>query len=315
MFWYCNECVVLVRDRLGIAKRLESLERHVVANNASATEILSKLENKSNSLDRENQWSSIVQRNKFPPLIIKPKNTGQDSVATKKSVVNKINPSDLSVEIKKVKQVSQGRVFIECNDRESLKKLQDKVESELSDEYTVEIPKIANPKVLIVGIQEKFVNNEEEFIQRIKSQSSLAAVTQMDVKIIKKYIPKNKKLNNVVLEVTPEIFNCLLKHKRIYMEWESFPIYEYWGVIRCYKCWRYGHKAIHCRQQNIVCPLCNGKHKSDECKSDSLECTNCKYAHEVLKIPDIEYRHSVFNKECICFKRAQEKIRSRTQYI
>lgn len=43
--------------------------------------------------------------------------------------------------------------------------------------------------------------------------------------------------------------------------------------------------------------------------------TACKHAHEVLKIPNIDYRHTVFDKKCLCFQRAQERAKSRVQYI
>lgn len=316
LFWYCNDCVILVDERLNIEKRMANLERQAEENKITTTEILSRLETTSTTEKNENLWSTVVKKKKFPPLIIKPKNTNQDSATTKNIVTQKINPSELSVEVNKFKPVGKGSVVIECNDGESLKKLKNKAVAELSDNYTIDIPKIVNPKVVIVGIQETYLNTEEDFIQRVKSQICLSKFDEnVTIKFVKKYIPKNKQLYNVVLEVEPEVFKCLIKHGRMFINWGSLPIYEYVGVLRCYKCWKYGHKAIHCQQPNIICPLCNQSHKSEDCKSTVKECTNCKYAHEVLKIPNIEFGHTVFDRDCVCYQRAHERAKSRTQYI
>lgn len=315
LFWYCDVCVNVIEEKLNIAKKLEQLESRIDENKTSTSEILNKLKDAPAIQETKESWSSIVKKNAFPPIIIKPKNASQDSDTTKKAILQKIHPAELSVEVKKVKSAGKGSIVIECNDKESLNKLQNKAVSVLSENYTVEIQKEIKPKVVIVGIKEKFVSNEQEFIQRISNQTCLSEVNEKDIKVIKKYTPKNKNIYNVILEVSPTAFKCLLNSKRVFIEWDSLPIYEYVNVLRCFKCWKYGHKAVHCRQDNIVCPQCNKNHKSEMCTSIEKECTNCKHAHDVLKIPNIDYKHSVFDKKCICYQRAQERVKSRTQYI
>lgn len=86
--------------------------------------------------------------------------------------------------------------------------------AELSEDYTVEIPKMANPKILMVGMLEKYLDSEENFIDRIKRQSNLFGTQDFDVKIIRKYIPRNKKLHNVILEVSPVFFKDIRKMEK-----------------------------------------------------------------------------------------------------
>lgn len=315
VFWYCNGCVTVINDKLDTAKKMDKIEIQVAENRVNTAEILRRLEQTSVSNREKPQWSDIVKRNPSPPLLIRPKQTDQHSNITKQAVIQTINPSELSVEINKCKPVGRGGIVIECGDKESLQKLQDKATTELAENYTVEIPKIANPKVVVVGVQEKYLNNEEEFIRRVKNQSCFADLKDMTVKINRKYIPKNKRLHNIVMELSPDAFKRLIGTGKLYIDWDSFPVYEYVGVLRCYKCWKYGHKAIRCQQPNIVCPNCNKNHKSEDCNSTVKECTNCKHAQEVLKIPNIDYKHSVFDKNCICYMRAVEKAKARINYI
>lgn len=295
---------------------MEKLELQVAENRLNTTEILKKLEHTSVTNKEQPQWSDIVKKNPFPPLIIRPKQTDQHSNITKQAVIQNIDPSELSVEVNKFKSVGRGGIVIECGDTKSLQKLQDKAVTKLAENYTIEIPKIANPKVVVVGVHKEYVNNEEEFIKRVKNQSCLEVLgDDISVKVNRKYIPKNKQLHNIVLELSPKAFKCLTGSGKVYIDWDSFPVYEYVGVLRCYKCWKYGHKAVNCQQPNSVCPVCSQNHKSEDCKSNVKECINCKHASEVLKIPNIDYKHSVFDRNCICYIRAVEKARARTHYI
>ena len=125
---------------------------------------------------------------------------------------------------------------------------------------------------------------------------------------------KNSRLQNVILEVSVDVFRILQSNKREFFDWDCYPVYEYVSVLRCFKCWKYGHKAANCRQEHIVCPLCNKNHSSENCTSEVFECTNCKYAHDVLKINDIEINHTVFDKSCISYQRAIERVKNRTKY-
>lgn len=291
------------------------MEKQFEENQIQTKELIKKLgETHPPVVANINQWSSIVKKDKFPPLIIKPKQAGQDSEATKNAVIKKINPTDISAEVKRCKQAGNGSVVIECSDKESLQKMQTKALAELSDQYTVAIPKIICPKIIIVGVENKYVDDEADFVRRVKNQGSLQTLENVEIKFIKKFVPKGKTYHNVILELSPDAFQCLVKNKRVFFDWDSYAVYEYIGVLRCYKCWKYGHKAVNCQQNNIICPLCNQNHKSEECTSNVKECINCKFAHDVLKISGIDYRHSVFDKNCISYQRAQEKVKARTQY-
>lgn len=315
LFWFCDNCADGIKEKLDITKNLRKLEENIQECRQNTIEILNQTSETKLLSQNNEQWSDIVKKKVFPPLIIRPKNVSQDSKTTKTVVEQKIKPNDLSVSVNKFKSVRQGCVMIECNDGDSLKKLQNKAVAELSEEYEVEISKLINPKVVVVGVKKEHLTSPEEFLDIIRTQNCLSNTSVNEIKFIKKYVPKRKpNLNNVILEVSAEIMKCLQNVKRVFFDWTSYPVYEYLGVLRCYKCWKYGHRAIHCRHETVVCPLCNKNHKGEECSSDSFECTNCKYAHDVLKIKNIEFKHTVFDKNCASYHRAIDQLKGRTQY-
>lgn len=72
--------------------------------------------------------------------------------------------------------------------------------------------------------------------------------------------------------------------------------------------------ADQCRNNDIVCPKCSENHKLQDCKSETQICANCKHAKEVLKIPNIEYNHMAFNRECEAYKRIYQQMQMRVDY-
>ena len=72
--------------------------------------------------------------------------------------------------------------------------------------------------------------------------------------------------------------------------------------------------ANKCNNPKVICPKCIGEHISNDCKSTNTECANCKYAVEVLKVPNITYHHAAYDKECESYKRIYNQLLSRIQY-
>lgn len=54
------------------------------------------------------------------PLIIKPKNSNQDSTKTKKDLEQLASPADIGASISRVKQVSYGCVIVHWEDKQPL---------------------------------------------------------------------------------------------------------------------------------------------------------------------------------------------------
>lgn len=73
----------------------------------------------------------------------------------------------------------------------------------------------------------------------------------------------------------PMVFKGLFGNREVSLGGGGWPVYEYVGVIRYCKSWKYGYKAGTCRPESVICPFCS--HKSDKCKSKTYECTSRRY--------------------------------------
>lgn len=327
VYWFCDECIKIIPSKLTqsvstadtktIQQKIEKLTLRTEEISETTKECLEHLSGKlfaykSNNNNMSN-WSDIVKKKNNPLLVIKPKNSAQNSNETKKEITEKVNIENIDVAVRKLKHAGQGSIQIECEDENSLKRIQDVATASLADNYNVAISEFKRPNILIVGVDEKYLSSQEIFMDKLKSK--VKDVGDSEMRFIKKYIPKNKKNFSVLVEVSAETFKYFMTQKRLYLGWDSYPIFEYVNVLRCFKCCRYGHKAEKCRNKEYVCPKCSGSHRSWECNSTNLCCTNCKHANQVLNMSDIQFNHSIFDKECTVYKREVEKNRNKVKYI
>ncbi|KAJ8979707.1 hypothetical protein NQ317_000992 [Molorchus minor] len=97
-------------------------------------------------------------------------------------------------------------------------------------------------------------------------------------------------------------YNQINKKEALYIGWRTCRYVDHINVIQCYKCWKFGHMVKDCKREKDICPKCTGEHKSNECQSNEIICINCKHASEILKVPNIEYNHTAFNRNCEAYK-------------
>lgn len=304
--WYCNACLKEVEIKL--SQTGEDI-------NVKTQEVLNRTEKLLNLLENQYKpkYSDVVKNNNtIEPLIIKPKNSNQNSTQTKTILEQKIRPENIAVA--KVKLGSNGCVVVQCEDKKSLEELKTKTQKELGQEYEITTGKKINPKIKIINVKKEHLANEDDFLTKLKNQN-LPEELRKNIKVVRKYTSaKNKKdAYNVILEINPEIYNYISKKDKLYVDWEGYKYFEFVSVLRCFRCWKFGHYAEKCTDKQ-VCPKCNINHKSDECKANHLECTNCRHASDVLKIPGIKYDHHVFDSNCPCYQRQIKNIKDRIVY-
>jgi hypothetical protein len=52
------------------------------------------------------------------------------------------------------------------------------------------------------------------------------------------------------------------------------------GAFQCHKCYKVGHPARECTQEQRLCRRCGGGHLIKDCTSPVADCINCGGAHE-----------------------------------
>lgn len=309
VMWFCNDCLQEV---------VIKLKKPVDDFNEKAKVVIEKTEKLINLIQKQQQpmYSEVVKnRNNVEPLIIKPKKLNQNSTITKNVLEQKISPADIAASISKVKQASHGCVVVHCEDKKSLENLKTKTQDKLGKDYVITTGKMLNPKIKIVNVKEEQLKDVKDFVINVANQN-LPDDLKDGIQFVRKF-KTQKNINetcNVILELSTEQYNFLRnKRDHLYIGWNSYRYFEFISVLRCFKCWKFGHQADKCSGDN-TCPMCNKNHKKDECKSNSYECTNCKYAIEVLKISGISCNHHVFDANCPSYQKQVSHIKEKIKY-
>ena len=84
----------------------------------------------------------------------------------------------------------------------------------------------------------------------------------------------NKTTYTAYVEVDPESFSIIMKHKKIFIEWERCKVFEHLNINQFYNCNGYNHNSKKCTNPK-ACANFAGDHCTKECISNKIECINC----------------------------------------
>lgn len=88
-----------------------------------------------------------------PVVIVRPKDSSQDSSLTKKALREKVVPSNNTV--CGVRNTARGGIVIECDNLEGTNIIQKDISTQLGDSYVVSVPTKRPTKIRIVGMSEQ----------------------------------------------------------------------------------------------------------------------------------------------------------------
>lgn len=259
---------------------------------------------------KKSSYADVLTKNK-EVLLIKPMKE-QKNDETRKDLKVNIDPSKLAVGVENVKNIKNGGVVINCANANSKDIIKNKVVEVMGDKYKVEDGSFKKPKLIVSGVEEEFLNMEnEEIIKAVVEQNDVNLEGKLTV--VKKYKKKNKKNSvNIIIEVEPDKYVNLIKKEKINIGWRKCNIYDYFDITRCFKCAGYNHKSNKCTN-NITCFKCGENHITNECKSEILKCINCLTIREKLKI-NVNPDHAANDLNCPCYKRHVERQCNETKY-
>ena len=138
-------------------------------------------------------------------------------------------------------------------------------------------------------------------------------MSQRIIKVLNTY-ETNKNRTFAILEVDPLTYSQIKNKDVLYIGWRAYKYVDHINIVQCYKCWKLGQMVKNCRSEKDICPKCTGDHKSNECQSKEVICVNCKYALETLKIPNIDFHHTAFDRKCEAYKRIFGQLEKKVNY-
>jgi hypothetical protein len=311
--WICNSCTVTSSSISDSMSRFESILGEL---SAKVDGIESQISSLSKNQERESASKSVSSfasvlksRNDSESVIVISSNN--DSSELNRNVViekieNSINPE--IAKISGVQNLSNKRVLLKSKVSD-VGKLVDEMRDNLGTDYDVNIVEKKKPKLKIVGIDKDEDLNEEKLIKAIRAQNSF--VTDEDsMKVVKMYdSARLKGCASIILEVDLRLHKLFSKERFMNIRWSRCRVFDATEIPRCFKCARYGHYEISCRN-SVSCPKCAGDHRSADCNSERLQCINCVEANSKLKLK-LNVKHSAGDRKCeTMMKMLKQKIKS-----
>lgn len=315
--WLCRQCrrgqddemirelFEMVKDLTKATAEMQSKLNNIMEENRNLREEVTFLKNNINSINlletNEKTYSSVV---KNKSLIVKPKKKIDDLNKTKIELKNKIKPAEMGIGITMKGGTKDGGVVLQYDGNKDIK---DKIQSNLGQNYEVfERNVISKYRMRIAGISgDEYEQPDGSLIENLICQNDLN-INPSDVKIIHRSKLKNEKFG-LSIEMDKGVYEDLKSKERVFIGWSRCGIYDDFGMIRCYKCWGFGHFARVCRSE-ICCPKCAGGHRGVDCESEVKKCINCLKSNKKFKL-NLNINHDVWDKNCATFQRMVEQRR------
>lgn len=235
------------------------------------------------------------------PLPENPKNLRSAS-EIKKVLKASIKPSDFNLKVIHLLTLNFPaiKLIAESVDLEKLR-----TSNELKDAgLMIKSKDKLKPRILLKDLPTDIdFNNIASAVAKALGEDSLS----VDIRPVTIFKRGERKRCNAVIEVTPQIRNKLMRQGRVFLDFESCKVEDYFRILQCYKCMKFNHLARNCTATSPMCCYCSENHDSRECcNKGQLKCTNCN------KSGFTEIGHSALDaSKCpILSKRTSELARS-----
>lgn len=193
-----------------------------------------------------------------------------------KTVKGAINPSEIGVDVKQIKETRKGELLVAIqNGTDKAEVLKSEIRGKFPN-ATVLLRK--DKKVLHIKNLDSITTEEDV-------REAVAKITTLDKNNfeVRALRPAFGNKQNVTVVIGVEEANKLLQVGYIKIGWMRCRILERKEEIKCFRCWKYGHKKTECTGPNREnsCLKCSKEgHKAINCPNKEY-CVNCgKEGHQ-----------------------------------
>ncbi|KAG5897578.1 hypothetical protein JTB14_007289 [Gonioctena quinquepunctata] len=167
--FYCPKCIK--GDSFDLYKELVTCKEQIIEDKNEIIKLLKKdIEDvivKDPMSGAKMGYNEVLKSNKKEEVIlIKPKNTEQTSILTRRKLEEAVNPCTLGATVSKVKNVRQGGVAIKCSNQEEIKTICENVQKQIGTDYEVKVPEKKNPRIEVFNVGQKLSENKDELIEK-----------------------------------------------------------------------------------------------------------------------------------------------------
>lgn len=245
-------------------------------------------------------------------IVIQPINK-QDNTVTTRFITENLKPSELGIGINGLKNMKEGGVLINVQDEKAKRVITDKLDQIAGNVYDIVDVEAQDQKMILLGVEKEYLmKSDEETLHDLVIQNNLAEIDQdieVKLKIIKKISSKVNDNVHIVIGIKNEL-NCIFKKfQKLYLGYKYCKLTDYINVIRCFKCYRFGHKKINCSNA-ICCGICAKDHDTKDCHETVKKCINCVTACQKNGV-QYDVGHSSFDRKCPSFVKLVDRLKSK----
>lgn len=226
---------------------------------------------------------------------------------TKNILKEKINRSECYIE--SATEGRNGTVIIELKCSDKAEEVHEKVVKKIGEEYVVKIPTPTRARLKIVGAGEFLTENE--LTATLNDQNETLNIKSLRLVTYYKSERNNNTTYSYIVEVEPEVHSAMLRALRVNIGWDKCKVIECFGIIRCFKCCKFGHKSTECTNEE-KCSKCAGNHATVRCTSPTICCANCVSINAERKL-NLDCGHYAYSLECAVYKKLLLKKRQQIE--
>lgn len=239
-------------------------------------------------------------------VVVKSKdmNVKMTSEQVKDKVMREVSKG-LNVRVRAVRKTRSGGIVIETVSEAEVGRISEcRKFNEIG--LKVETPRKIGPKLIVYDVPNEVTNDDfmaQMYIKNLRGYTTESEFKER-VRIVSRNIKKGATYGNMILEVSSAIRRILNVEGRVYIDWRAFKVRDFVGVLRCHKCYAYGHMMRECSVKERLCQKCGDSgHMMKECRKECI-CRNCKFKGNTCD-------HSVLSNACPEFIRALQREKAK----
>ncbi|KAF7496383.1 hypothetical protein SSS_01074 [Sarcoptes scabiei] len=258
------------------------------------------------------------QPNQLKTIILKSNSDSTTPTIMDVKVKKIINETKTKAKIVNIKTTKSSVIINSAeNDNKVIECLVNKINEHHfnSNSFKAYIPKKKDPTIVIKGVS--IDNNVTTVVNQIKENNSeFENVDDINnkIKFLFKMKKKNPKFMDLVLRVSPDIYQIINQRMRnkIYIDFQYCDTEHRIFVKQCQNCYEYGHKKSECKNSS-ACRNCGDHwHAEHHCINPNIKnCVNCK-KHPSFKN---DTNHSPNSDHCPLYIAQMKKIMEQTQFF
>lgn len=200
---------------------------------------------------------------------------------------NAINESSLNKkpQINGINKLTSGNIRLQCQSEDEVKQLRDIDWNKAFEGIKVHKPKYG---IVIHGVPKTEIDLTRDHADIIsKLEKGNTHICDIDIvkiaPLYRKSTIKESLHQSIVVftENAQAADRCI--HNGIYIDYLLYRAERYapqLNITQCYKCWDYGHLAVHCKRKEKCRKCGDEKHTTADCSATEPKCLHCEDKHE-----------------------------------